>query len=66
MEDLKTKFIPISVIQNKIDELKLKLKDVSKRREKAKAKEEENILWCLEIRLDEKIKTLQELLEERK
>lgn len=57
-------FIPKSVIQNKIDETKLKLKDVSKRREKAKAKEEENVLWCLEIRLDEKIKTLQKLLNE--
>ena len=44
------------------EELKGKLEDISKRREKSKTKEEETVLWCLEIRTDERIKTLQELL----
>lgn len=49
-------------IEDTIEELKGKLEDVSKRREKSKTKEEETVLWCLEIRTDERIKTLQELL----
>lgn len=49
-------------IEDTIEELKGKLEDISKRREKSKTKEEETVLWCLEIRTDERIKTLQELL----
>jgi len=49
-------------IEDTIEELKGKLEDISKRREKSKTKEEETVLWCLEIRIDERIKTLQELL----
>lgn len=49
-------------IEDTIQELKGKLKDISKRREKSKTKEEKTVLWCLEIRTDERIKTLQELL----
>lgn len=49
-------------IEDTIEELKGKLKDISKRREKSKTKEEKTVLWCLEIRTDERIKTLQELL----
>ena len=55
-------FIPKFVIREKLKEINIKLEDVSKRREKAKTKEEESVLWCLEIRLDEKVKTLKELL----
>lgn len=55
--------IPIQKVKDKIEELKVKLEDISKRREKSKTKEEETVLWCLEIRTDERIKTLQELLD---
>ena len=55
-------YIPVQKIKDKIEELKGKLEDISKRREKSKTKEEETVLWCLEIRTDERIKTLQELL----
>lgn len=48
--------------EDTIEKLKGKLEDISKRREKSKTKEEETVLWCLEIRIDERIKTLQELL----
>ena len=49
-------------IKDEIEELKGKLEDISKQKEKSKTKEEETVLWCLEIRTDERIKTLQELL----
>ena len=55
-------YISKEKIENTIEELKGKLEDISKRREKSKTKEEETVLWCLEIRTDERIKTLQELL----
>lgn len=55
-------YIPVQKIKDKIEELKGKLEDISKRREKSKTKEEGTVLWCLEIRTDERIKTLQELL----
>ena len=55
-------YISIQKIKDEIEELKGKLEDISKRREKSKTKEEETVLWCLEIRTDERIKTLQELL----
>lgn len=54
--------IPIKKVKDELEELKGKLEDISKRREKSKTKEEETVLWCLEIRTDERIKTLQELL----
>lgn len=54
--------IPVQKIKDELEELKGKLEDISKRREKSKTKEEETVLWCLEIRTDERIKTLQELL----
>lgn len=50
-------------INEKIEELRAKLEDVSNHREKAKEKEEQAVLWCLEIRLDEQIKTYKELLK---
>ena len=50
-------------IKKEIEELKVKLEDVSKHREKAKEQEEEAVLWCLEIRLDERIKAYEELLK---
>lgn len=59
---LKENVIPIQKIKDELEELKGKLEDISKRREKSKTKEEETVLWCLEIRTDERIKTLQELL----
>lgn len=59
-------YISKQEIKDKIEELKGKLEDISKRREKSKTKEEETVLWCLEIRIDERIKTLQELLENYK
>lgn len=59
---VKENYIPIQKIKDKIEELKGKLEDISRRREKSKTKEEETVLWCLEIRTDERIKTLQELL----
>ena len=55
-------YISKQKIKDTIEELKGKLEDISKRREKSKTKEEETVLWCLEIRTDERIKTLQELL----
>lgn len=55
-------YISKQKIKDEIEELKGKLEDISKRREKSKTKEEKTILWCLEIRTDERIKTLQELL----
>ena len=55
-------YISKKKIEDTIEELKGKLKDISKRREKSKTKEEKTILWCLENRTDERIKTLQELL----
>ena len=55
-------YISKKKIEDTIEELKGKLEDISKRREKSKTKEEKTILWCLEIRTDERIKTLQELL----
>ena len=59
---LKENVIPVQKVKDEIAELKGKLKDISKRREKSKTKEEKAVLWCLEIRTDERIKTLQELL----
>ena len=59
-------YISIQKIKDEIEELKGKLEDISKRREKSKTKEEETVLWCLEIRTDERIKTLHELLENYK
>lgn len=59
-------YISNKKIEDTIEELKGKLEDISKRREKSKTKEEEIVLWCLEIRTDERIKTLQELLENYK
>ena len=55
-------YISKQKIKDEIEELKGKLEDTSRRREKSKTKEEETVLWCLEIRIDERIKTLQELL----
>lgn len=55
-------YISKKKIEDTIEELKVKLEDISRRREKSKTKEEETVLWCLEIRTDERIKTLQELL----
>ena len=55
-------YISKKKIEDTIEELKGKLEDISKRREKSKTTEEETVLWCLEIRTDERIKTLQELL----
>lgn len=55
-------YISKKKIEDTIEELKGKLEDIPKRREKSKTKEEETVLWCLEIRTDERIKTLQELL----
>ena len=59
---IKENYISKEKIENTIEELKGKLEDISRRREKSKTKEEETVLWCLEIRTDERIKTLQELL----
>ena len=55
-------YISKKKIEDIIEELKGKLEDISRRREKSKTKEEKTVLWCLEIRTDERIKTLQELL----
>lgn len=59
-------YISKKKIEDTIEELKGKLEDISKRRKKSKIKEEETVLWCLEIRTDERIKTLHELLENYK
>ena len=59
-------YISKKKIEDTIEELKGKLEDISRRREKSKTKEEETVLWCLEIRTDERIKTLHELLENYK
>lgn len=62
LEYVDKNYISKKKIEDTIEELKGKLEDISKRREKSKTKEEETVLWCLEIRTDERIKTLQELL----
>lgn len=58
-----------SISKDKIREIITKtekhLKGISKRREKAKTPEEESVLWCLEIRLDERIRVLQDLEQRR-
>lgn len=59
-------YISKKKIEDELEELKGKLEDISKRREKSKTKEEKTVLWCLEIRTDERIKTLHELLENYK
>lgn len=59
-------YISKQKIEDELEELKGKLEDISKRREKSKTKEEKTVLWCLEIRTDERIKTLHELLENYK
>lgn len=59
-------YISKKKIEDIIEELKGKLEDISRRREKSKTKEEKTVLWCLEIRTDERIKTLHELLENYK
>lgn len=59
-------YISAQKIKDELEELKGKLEDISRRREKSKTKEEETVLWCLEIRTDERIKTLHELLENYK
>ena len=59
---IKENYILKVKIKDEIEELKGKLEDISRRRDKSKTKEEETVLWCLEIRTDERIKTLQELL----
>lgn len=59
-------YISKKKIEDELEELKGKLEDISKRREKSKTKEEKSVLWCLEIRTDERIKTLHELLENYK
>lgn len=57
-----------SISKDKIRELielwKPKLEETDKREEKAKTKEERVVLKCIGIRLDERIKTLQDLLKE--
>lgn len=53
-------YISKKKIEDEIEELKGKLEDISRQREKSKTKEEETVLWCLEIRTDERIKTLQD------
>lgn len=49
-------------IRTKLEEVKMSLEVASTMRANAKTQEEESVLWCIEIRLDEKVKTLQELL----
>lgn len=50
-------------IKERIEELRPKLEETSKREEKAKEQEEKAVLWCIGIRLDERIKTYEELLK---
>lgn len=51
-------------IREKIEKLKPQLEETDKRTEKAKVQEERIVLKCIGIRLDERIKTLQDLLKE--
>ena len=50
-------------IKERIEELRPKLEETSKREEKAKEQEEKAVLWCIGIRLDERIKAYEELLK---
>ena len=63
LEDtVKHDYIPKSVIMEKLEKVETDLSDVSVMKAKAKTQEVGTIYWSLAIRLDEKIKTLKELL----
>lgn len=51
-------------IDEKIAKAKKDLEKTNKRIKKSKTREEETVLWALSIRLDEKIKLLEELRED--
>lgn len=53
-------------IDEKIAKAKKDLEKTNKRIKKSKTREEETVLWTLSIRLDEKIKLLEELREDMK
>lgn len=53
-------------IDEKIAKAKKDLEKTNKRIKKSKTREEETVLWALSIRLDEKIKLLEELREDMK
>ena len=56
--------VPKNKIRKLIELWKPKLEETDKREEKAKTQEERVVLKCIGIRLDERIKTLQDLLKE--
>ena len=56
--------VPKAKIKKEIRKAKKELKKVCKR--EPKTKEEATFLWCVEIRLDERIKVLKEILKEVK
>lgn len=53
-------------IDERIAKAKKDLEKTNKRIKKSKTREEETVLWALSIRLDEKIKLLEELREDMK
>lgn len=57
-------FVSKDKIRELIELWKPKLEETDKREEEAKTQEERVVLKCIGIRLDERIKTLQDLLKE--
>ena len=54
----------LTLIQSELQKAEEDLQKVSERRKKVSKNGENIVLWCAEIRLDERIKVLKELLKE--
>lgn len=54
----------LTLMESELQKAEKDLQKVSARRKKVSKNGENIVLWCAEIRLDERIKVLKELLEE--
>lgn len=62
--DFDNTYISKDKIREKIENWKPKLEETDRKVEKAKTQEERVVLHCIGLRLDERIKTLEDLLKE--